>query len=300
MSFLFTCPFCQTRTEVPDEFAGQSGPCAVCGRTIVIPRDPASAAAPESSKTSASMVFIMLLIAGGALFAIAFVGLLVGFLFPAFNSAQVASRKVQCDANLKAIALAMHQYHDQYGCFPPAFVADGDGKPLHSWRVLLLPQLGYSGLYNQYDLNSPFDSDTNIQLAGRMPPEYACPSDPDATILAEPNYMVVVGDRTMFPGDKSTSFAQLRDGSSQTIMLVEVCQSGVNWMEPVDLKYDKMLLEINADEAAEISSHHENGAHIATADGMPHFLTNQTPPHYVSAMLSISGGESVPSAVLDQ
>ena len=44
--------------------------------------------------------------------------------------------------NLKQIGLALLEYHQKYGSFPPAFVADANGKPLYSWRVLILPELG--------------------------------------------------------------------------------------------------------------------------------------------------------------
>ena len=38
--------------------------------------------------------------------------------------------------NLKQIAIALHSYHEQYGSLPPAYVADANGRPMHSWRVL--------------------------------------------------------------------------------------------------------------------------------------------------------------------
>ena len=52
------------------------------------------------------------------------------------------ARRVQCCIHLKQIALSLHNYHDVYKAFPPAFVADASGKPVHSWRVLILPFLG--------------------------------------------------------------------------------------------------------------------------------------------------------------
>ena len=41
----------------------------------------------------------------------------------------------------------MHNYHDEHGSFPPAYIADASGKPMHSWRVLILPYLDEKGLY---------------------------------------------------------------------------------------------------------------------------------------------------------
>src|SRR5262245_2481223 len=48
----------------------------------------------------------------------------------------------QCGINLKQIGLALEQYRDTYRYFPPAYVADANGRPMHSWRVLILPYLG--------------------------------------------------------------------------------------------------------------------------------------------------------------
>ena len=51
------------------------------------------------------------------------------------SASRDAARLAQCRNNLKQIAVALHQYHDLYGSFPPAYIADENGKPLHSWRV---------------------------------------------------------------------------------------------------------------------------------------------------------------------
>ncbi len=37
MPISFTCPHCGRQTSVPEQYAGQSGPCAGCGQTITIP-----------------------------------------------------------------------------------------------------------------------------------------------------------------------------------------------------------------------------------------------------------------------
>jgi hypothetical protein len=50
-------------------------------------------------------------------------------------------RRPICVNHLKQIGLALHNYYSVYGVFPPAYVADESGKPMHSWRVLILPFL---------------------------------------------------------------------------------------------------------------------------------------------------------------
>lgn len=46
MPILFTCPHCGRQTNVPDEYAGQSGPCAGCGLMISVPRRPGGGGSP--------------------------------------------------------------------------------------------------------------------------------------------------------------------------------------------------------------------------------------------------------------
>ena len=81
----------------------------------------------------------------GVLFGILFV--LTGLLLPAVTSHPRPYPRFECANHLKQIGVALHTYHDAYGSFPPAFVADENGKPMHSWRVLLLPFLDEELIY---------------------------------------------------------------------------------------------------------------------------------------------------------
>ena len=56
------------------------------------------------------------------------------------------------------------------------YVADATGRPMHSWRVLILPFLEQQSLYEQYDFREPWDGPNNIQLLGNMPDVFSCPS----------------------------------------------------------------------------------------------------------------------------
>src|SRR5262245_60216991 len=67
------------------------------------------------------------------------IAIIVGLLLPARRGSSGGGRRMYCSNNLKQIGLALHNYHDKYGALPPAYTVDEDGKPLHSWRTLILP-----------------------------------------------------------------------------------------------------------------------------------------------------------------
>src|SRR5262245_60656054 len=86
-------------------------------------------------------------------------------LLPAVQSPGGGGRRATCANNLRNISLALCQYHDIHGTFPPAYITDEDGRPMHSWRVLLLPYLDQHSVYRQYRFDEPWDGPNNSALA---------------------------------------------------------------------------------------------------------------------------------------
>ncbi len=140
-------------------------------------------------------------------------------LVAAITAARQNARQMQSMNNLKQIGLAMHVYHDKYKRFPPAASYDASGKPLLSWRVHILPFLDNQALYNQFKLDEPWDSEHNRKLAETIPAAYLDPAaglKPGLT-----TYLVPTGEGTVFGGKESLRLQDIRDGSSNTIMVVE-------------------------------------------------------------------------------
>ena len=123
------------------------------------------------------------------------------------------ARRAQCTNNLKQIALALHNYHAAYDALPPAYIADEHGRPLHSWRVLLLPFLKQQSLYEQYDFREPWNGPNNIKLLSKMPSLFECPSShpPGPAVSTFTSYVVISGPGTMFPGAKPIRFDRVTD-----------------------------------------------------------------------------------------
>jgi prepilin-type processing-associated H-X9-DG protein len=140
------------------------------------------------------------------------------------------SRRALCASNLKQIGMAMHNYVSAFGVFPPAATYDRDGKPLLSWRVLLLPYLEQGDLYKQFHLDEAFDSASNKPLGDRMPRVFECPSGELSQGLT--TYEIIVDPRSMFTGKPTgVPLANVIDGTSKTLLVVEGA-SPVLWTKP--------------------------------------------------------------------
>jgi hypothetical protein len=196
MPIQFTCSHCGLQTKVSDQYAGQSGPCAGCSQMVTVPPLSEALIYAPPKKSSAGPIIIGIILVLFVLMLLACSGLFVSMYRSAVPAAQDAGRRTQCKNNLRQIGLAMLNYHDVYGSYPPAYLADEDDRPMHSWRVLLLPYLEEEALYDQYDFDQPWDSPENLALANLMPQVYTCPSDMLAT-GSETSYTMVVGPDTV-------------------------------------------------------------------------------------------------------
>lgn len=195
---------------------------------------------------------------------------------------------MQCSNNLRQIGIALHGYHNKYGSFPPAYVTDSSGWPMHSWRVLILPFLDDAKadeIYSQYDFDEPWDGPNNRKLHDEAISTYHCPSEDRKGPLTETNYLAVVGPMTAWPGETTTKLPY-RDGESNTILLVESSNSGIHWMEPRDLHVTQMNLTMNAPTGQGISSRHRHGPPVLFADCSVKYLYRDPPQKWLRAWLT--------------
>jgi hypothetical protein len=105
--------------------------------------------------------------------------------------------------------------------------------------------------------------------------------------------VAVLGPQTLWPGDKANTMANISDGTATVIMVTEVTDSGIHWMEPRDLHINQMPMAINPPRGQGISSPHHNVALAVFADGHTAALTNNTPPDILRALLTIAGNETI-------
>ncbi|PQO35350.1 DUF1559 domain-containing protein [Blastopirellula marina] len=155
-----------------------------------------------------------------------------------------ASRFASSTNNLKQIGLAMHDYHDRYGMFPPAYVPDESGRPMHSWRVLILPFLEQQDLYDKYDFDEPWDGPNNLPLLTKLPQVYRDPrlASDDVSLTT---YQVIAAPGTMFdPYAGPIRFPDLVDGTTETLLAIENLGRPVPWTKPVDMNMEDLLARV--------------------------------------------------------
>ncbi len=219
------------------------------------------------------------------------VGGLLGLLIRNAERPGEAARRSQCVNHLKQIGLALHDYHSVYGCFPPAYVADATGKPMHSWRVLITPFMEGSSFYTSYNLAEPWDSPHNRRMVDQYRPSYyECPSRGVKRVLT--SYVMIVGPKTAAPGVHSIKLDDIRDGTDRTILIAEVANVDIPWAEPRDLDAGSMSWIINDPSRPSVSSLHRK-PHVLLADGIVRRLDPWEPATTLHSLTTISGGEAV-------
>ncbi len=240
MPIQLTCPRCGSGVTAADQHAGQSVLCVNCGAVVAVPGphgQPAYAEAVPAGEPPRKMstgLIVAIVVISCCLPVFCCTGAVgVALFLPAVQAAREAARRIQCSNNMKQIGLALHTYHTIHRSFPPAYLPDEDGRPMHSWRVLILPYLEQERLYDQYRFDEPWNSPHNSSLAVLMPSVFRCPSDPLADETTT-SYAMVVGPEAFSPGPEGRRMRDFDKGLSRTPAVVEMAGAGIHWMEPRD------------------------------------------------------------------
>jgi len=245
---------------------------------------------------------------------IAIIAVLIALLLPAVQQAREAARRTQCRNNLHQLALAMHNYHDTHQCFPPGAVTNAQNTASgqrHSVWTQVLPFIDETALYNAYNFALPCQSANmgNTTVGRSKLAQLLCPSDPDDSSRWTsgnlkgymPNaYAISKGSQEqlyaypangMFGCSSRVRMRDVRDGTSQTLLICHVKQNGGpgcgnhragQFWTYLNGAFAGTCLPMNAPYAAGYSfsvscdvawSLHEGGAFFAVADGSVRFLS---------------------------
>jgi RNA polymerase sigma factor (sigma-70 family) len=211
-----------------------------------------------------------------------------GFVFQGVSAAGQDEAKNRADsrANLKKLAEAMLAYEKKNGGFPKPAIYSEDGRPLLSWRVALLPYLGFDHVYKQFHLNEPWDSPNNKRLLGFIPAVYITVGTNTWGQDIATLYQVIVGSGAAFENHKRFKSANFTDLPGKTLLIAEAA-SAVPWTQPEDIVYDPDK------PPPALGSMFRDVFHAAMGDGKVLTFRKDLDPRVLKALITRAGGEAV-------
>ncbi len=235
----------------------------------------------------------------------------VALLLPAVQQAREAARRTQDKSNLKQLGLAMHNYHDAYGLFPTGTVDAPDLKPDQrlSWLASILPFVEQQAVFNKLDLKKPWDDPSNkareAQIATYINPKMTDnATDANGNAMAHYAGMAGVGEKAaelpkddkqagIFGYDRKISIRDIRDGTANTMMIVDVNAKFGPWARggPSNIRALTKEPYINGPDG--IGGNFAGGANFLMADGSVRFVSENVDPKIMRALATMNGGEAI-------
>lgn len=223
--------------------------------------------------------------------------------------ARKTAKRLKTTNCFKLIALALHNVNDTYERLPDpihhadnaespsARPQDSNGDQLYSWRFAIIPYIA------SYKMDVAFDHSWRDPLNARwqtVPQPYAYDGwgdgvfdrrDP-SSIPTETCAFAICGPGTAFGDGDTEPPRSINDLDEDTILVVEVRNSGIHWMEPGDFDIRTMPQTINDPDGRGISSAHESGFHVVFADGTVWYLRNDTPFEELAKFFTVEGAKA--------
>lgn len=187
-------------------------------------------------------------------------------------------------ARAREIAVGFLRYEAEHGSFPPSCSVDEKGRPMHSWRVLILPYIEQRNLYNEFRMSEPWDSPHNLKAAENSPVNYVIN---DAKIVdgkLHTRILAMVSDDSAIR-PKKTKIAQIIDGTVSTASIaIGSEEQAVMWTQPNDVKGTPDAI------AAKMIEANPDGFWVATCDSGVHFVPPKADKEKLSWAFQINDG----------
>lgn len=220
----------------------------------------------------------------------------LGLMESAVQKVQFAAGRMNGQNNLRWIGMAIHNYHETYGRFPSQSPSSNpnapkDPKKRLSWRVHILPYLENDGLYRQFKLDEPWDSEHNKKLIPLMPNFYKDTSRE----LEEGKTLIkgITGKEAFFHPTSGRNIQQITDGTSNTIMIVAAGEP-VIWTAPEDIEFD------STKNPPDLSKPFGARTNVVLADGSVRTIDfTSLKPDVIKSLLGVADGTIIPPGILE-
>ncbi len=211
------------------------------------------------------------------------------------NTPAMLKRRGISKQNLESVAAALRKYQERTKTLPARASMSTDGKPLLSWRVQILPDLGYDDLYREFHLDEAWDSEHNAKLVAKMPREFGGPlaagaKPPNGNTLV----MAMVGPMTCFPEQGTKTLSEIVDDASTTLLVTET-RRNTPWTKPDDL-----LVDPSGKLSGRLGGVHPGGVVFCTVDGKAHFVRDATLATIVPALFTVAGQDPIDAKHLNE
>jgi prepilin-type processing-associated H-X9-DG protein len=233
----------------------------------------------------------------------------VALLLPAVQAAREAARRAQSRNNVKQIGLALYLYHDAHGSFPAGTHLNAALKPDKrlSWMTKILPYVELKPAHDMIDFKKSWDDPENRkavdlplslfinptvgpQKANGLPvTEYVGM----AGVGADGPTLPVTSPRAgVFACDRVTRLADIKDGTSTTIMISECNKDLGPWAAGGRATIRSLTKQPYIDGPDGLGGHPE-GCQVGFADGSVRFISKHIDAKTLEALMSINGHEPI-------
>ncbi len=217
---------------------------------------------------------------------------LLSLSLPATQQIRKAKRS-GCINRLRQLGIAVQNYQSSQLQFPPAYTFSSDGRRLHGWRTFLLPELEMGSLHESIDRLQSWSAPIHDAPRGTVVELFRCPDSNLKSNDVTTSYIGISGETTIWRPDGDVVCVQdLRDGSSNTIMLVESRPNRLPWMSPNDVSLAQLSGTLHQMNEL-LDSPHDGGANVTLADGSTRYIPNSISRDTLMALLTIDAGDEV-------
>lgn len=252
------------------------------------------------------------------------IGVLISLLLPAVQSAREAARRATCLNHLRQISIGLHCYHEVNGSFPTG-CSDPGGKQI-AWSVFLLPFIEQQNIHDLFHFDKNYTALINRDATHRIITSYLCPSTNQFdtgragsttinnpivarngmgctdyggmygwSVSATSEYGVLLYDKLNGRTVPPVKIADIRDGTSQTIIVAE--DTGRGWGNDGEWSNGQNIFDqnvaINISRVNNMWSDHLGGVHAAFCDGSARFLSELLAVAVVKALCTRDGEEII-------